>query len=308
MPDTLQKALRARLLRAPAFRTLLEHLHHLTGLDTLFLDPLGNILLSHPRRETRPLCRALHTHPSTRDTCIRHRLGLLSHPDSHQPAPACCSAGLRQIIHPLRINDQTLGHLLLIGYRDPDSGEDETRSAWTRTARAGGPLSWVEWKTQWQTAPRFTPEQIQAVRHWIDLGLRDVHRRLQDHQPADLLAPENVLPAKIHYICESIRQHYGQPVRLGDLAADCNLSPEHLSRLFHQTTGLRFKDYLTEVRLNRACELLLETDDLIADISAHVGYSTLSRFNRSFREHTGMTPSEYRKRKKPFFRSSEKGS
>ena len=307
MPDPIQKALRARLLRAPAFRTLLEHLHHLTGLDTLFLDPLGNILLSHPRRETRPLCRALHSHPATRSACIRNRLGLLAQLESNPRTPTCCAAGLRQMAHPVRINDQTLGHLILIGYRDPQNGENETRTAWTQTARDGGPLSWIDWKQHWQKAPPFTPEQIHAIQHWIELGLRDVHRRLQDHQPRDPLPPENPLPANIHFICDAIRQNYSQTIRLGDLAAQCKLSPEHLSRLFHQTTGLRFKDYLTEVRLNRACELLIETNDLIADISAHVGYSTLSRFNRSFRDYTGMTPSEYRKRKKPFFRTSEKG-
>ncbi len=306
MPDSLQKALRARLLRAESFRNLLEDLHHLTKLDTLFLDPLGNTLLSCPRRETRPLCRSLHTHPATRDTCLRHRLGLLTGLSPRQTVPTCCASGLRQIIHPLRIDDQTLGYLLLIGYRDPGSGESETQEAWTRNARIGGPLSWMEWKRRWETAPCFTPRQIEAVCRWIELGLKGVHHRLEE-PPAAAIPPENILPANIHYVCESIRKHYGESVRLGSLAEACGISPEHLSRLFHQTTGLRFKDYLTEVRLARACELLIETDNLVADIASHVGYSTLSRFNRSFRDFTGMTPTEYRKRKKPFSRKTEKG-
>lgn len=305
MPDTLQKALRTRLLRSPHLRTLLEDLHLLTRLDTHILDPLGNTLLTHPRRETRPLCRALHAHPPTRAACTRLRLQHLAAPPPPE-SPPCCAAGLRQIHHPLRINDQPLGTLLLAGYRDPDHGPAETQHAWSRAAAAGSPLPWTDWHTHWLHAPAYSPRQIQAIQHWINLALHDLHRHLQDPNP--FLTPDHAIPATIHHICTLIRDRHPHPVKLNDLAAELNLSPEHLSRLFHQTTGLRFKDYLAEVRLNHACERLLHSNDRIADIALAVGYPTLSRFNRIFRDFTGMTPSEYRKRKKPFFRTSEKGS
>jgi len=303
MPDALSKALRTRLARSPQLRRHLDDLHQLSGLDISFLDSLGNILLTTPRGGNISLCQILRRTERTGRSCTLCRQGLLL----ESPATVLCKSGLRQIATPILLDQIPLGYLVLSGYRDPEHGLEETKAAWVQSARAGSAWSWTDWESRWRQAPAFTPHQTEALRRWMDLAARDALRRLEELTPEDPLTRDRAFPPLIRQACDLIRDRYHTPLQLRDVAAACQVSSEHLSRLFHAQTGLRFRDYLAEVRLNHACELLRETTRPIAGISENVGYSTLSRFNSAFRSHTGTTPSAYRKHEKPLFRSSEKG-
>ena len=56
-----------------------------------------------------------------------------------------------------------------------------------------------------------------------------------------------------------------------------------------------FSEYVNLLRVNRACDLLNDTDKKIADISEDAGFSTIRSFNRAFARHMNMTPIQYRK-------------
>jgi len=81
---------------------------------------------------------------------------------------------------------------------------------------------------------------------------------------------------------------------LNEVAAQVNLSPSHFSVVFSQETGQTFKEYLTEVRIKKAKELLRMTTLRSAEISYQVGYSDPHYFSYVFRKNTGATPSEFR--------------
>lgn len=91
-----------------------------------------------------------------------------------------------------------------------------------------------------------------------------------------------------------IRQHYNENITLNMLAEQFYLHPNYLSRLFKEKTGDNFVDYLTQVRMNKVKELLRSTDHKIIEICYIVGYNNSRYFNKVFKQHTGMTPSEYR--------------
>lgn len=194
------------------------------------------------------------------------------------------------------VDGQAVGFLVLSGYRDPETGIEEARQAWTRSAREGGTIPWKTWLHAWQQTPELGGDKLSALRRWLELAGADTLRRLEE-EPS-LRDREQVFPAHVHKACQLVREHYHESLKVGEIAASLGISAEHFSRLFHQTTGLRFRDYLTETRLNRACEYLATTNDRVADIAERVGYSTLSRFNRGFLEHTGMTPTAWRRRKR----------
>jgi AraC-like DNA-binding protein len=84
-------------------------------------------------------------------------------------------------------------------------------------------------------------------------------------------------------------------IRLGEAAASCGLSAGHLSRLFHQSTGLTFQEYVRRFRLERACELLSGTNQSITEIAFESGFQSISQFHRSFRAVYGRAPLKYRK-------------
>ncbi|XID92000.1 response regulator [Paenibacillaceae bacterium WGS1546] len=91
-----------------------------------------------------------------------------------------------------------------------------------------------------------------------------------------------------------IRNHYHEDLSLEKVASIVYLNPIYFSQLFKQKTGKGFKEYVTHLRLERAMELLRESELKIADISERVGYPDMRHFSQIFRKKSGLTPSEYR--------------
>lgn len=92
-----------------------------------------------------------------------------------------------------------------------------------------------------------------------------------------------------------ILNHYERDIGLKDICGYVFLSPSYFARVFKQETGHSPISFLIQTRINRAKELLAETDDKASDIALSVGFSNQQRFNETFKKITGMTPLEYRK-------------
>ena len=84
---------------------------------------------------------------------------------------------------------------------------------------------------------------------------------------------------------------------MNQAAAMVNISPSYFSTLFRQETGKTFIEYLTEVRLSKAKELLMCTDMRSSEIGYQVGYKDSHYFSYIFKKVCGCTPKEYRSRK-----------
>lgn len=100
----------------------------------------------------------------------------------------------------------------------------------------------------------------------------------------------------IKNVKEYIEIHYGDNITLNLLAEKVYVHPAYLSTLFKRKTGCNFKEYLTEVRVNKARELLNDVSLRISDVAALVGYDGPKHFSKVFREITGLTPTDYRNR------------
>lgn len=90
-----------------------------------------------------------------------------------------------------------------------------------------------------------------------------------------------------------IQQHYMDNISLDSCADYTGTSPFLLSKSFKRVTGQNFIDYLTELRLNKAKELLRDTDLKMNDVALQVGYQQ-SYFNRIFKKQEDITPTRYR--------------
>lgn len=93
---------------------------------------------------------------------------------------------------------------------------------------------------------------------------------------------------------EFIRQHYVQDLSLQFVADFFEVSPSYLSQIFKKEMGETFINYVIRYRIERAKDLLNETELTIAKISEEVGYSNAQQLIRVFRKLEGMTPGEYR--------------
>ena len=92
-----------------------------------------------------------------------------------------------------------------------------------------------------------------------------------------------------------IYQHYGEDLSLEMLAEKVYLSSGYLSFIFKKETGQNFSAHLLEVRMEKAKELLCNSNMKVAQVSEQVGIPNVSYFCRSFREYYGSSPESYRK-------------
>ncbi|AIQ22295.1 AraC family transcriptional regulator [Paenibacillus sp. FSL H7-0737] len=111
---------------------------------------------------------------------------------------------------------------------------------------------------------------------------------------------------KVHQIIE--RDYSNSNLCINSIADELSMSPIYLSRLYKQLTTKALPDIISEMRLNKAKELLKTSECTIVDIAEKTGFTSSSYFYRLFKNSTGITPSDYRKKRDPlqFCAASEK--
>ena len=94
-----------------------------------------------------------------------------------------------------------------------------------------------------------------------------------------------------------IKKHYDEEISLEQVANRCFLNQAYFSRIFKQCTGATFTDYLIELRMEKAKELLAQGTYKVYEVSQRVGYKSEKYFFRIFKQYMGCSPSDYYRRK-----------
>ena len=97
----------------------------------------------------------------------------------------------------------------------------------------------------------------------------------------------------IELVLEYIREHYREKITLNQMSALLNISQGHLSCIFKKQTGKNFSDYVTEVKIEKAKELIETYQYMMYEISDMLGFDTQYYFSAVFKKITGYTPKEY---------------
>lgn len=116
------------------------------------------------------------------------------------------------------------------------------------------------------------------------------------HEKQDVNSPSKSEPSNmIDVAMQYIQTHYEDNLTLEKVAAAIYLNKVYFSQLFKQKTGIGFKDYVIELRMTKAKELLKEPQLRVADVAELVGYQDMRYFTQVFRKTIGTTPTEYRR-------------
>ncbi|HHX12384.1 MAG TPA: helix-turn-helix transcriptional regulator [Clostridiales bacterium] len=91
-----------------------------------------------------------------------------------------------------------------------------------------------------------------------------------------------------------IEENYHKDISLDDISRKVDISPYYFSKLFKEETGENFIEYLTNMRIKKAKNLLVHSDMNIKNICVDTGYSDPNYFSRIFKKQVGVTPTEYR--------------
>ena len=95
---------------------------------------------------------------------------------------------------------------------------------------------------------------------------------------------------------EYIGDNFARDISLDDVSRVVNISPYYFSKLFKEATGENFIEYLTNIRIEKAKELLTGSDLSMKEICSMCGYQDPNYFSRTFKKNVGLTPTEYKEK------------
>ena len=152
----------------------------------------------------------------------------------------------------------------------------------------------------------FAERQLMRIRN--STGIRRFNEFLElilvlsEHQDYQLLS-NNQLQSfdndasmkRISDVVDYITENYSSQFSMAEIAERTGMDSSQFSRYFRRVSGNTFTSFVNRLRINKACQLLMETDQYVSTICYHVGYNNVANFNRRFIEIKNMTPSDYRK-------------
>ena len=122
-----------------------------------------------------------------------------------------------------------------------------------------------------------------------------VSELLKQEEISEGLSTERI-PEEIVSAIRFINRHYNEPVSLEQAAERAHMSRYDFCPIFHSATGATFLEYLYNVRLAKAHQLLLGSDLSLNEISSRCGFSSTSHLTRIFKNAYGIPPRDFRKR------------
>lgn len=169
-------------------------------------------------------------------------------------------------------------------------------------SRTTGGLDFLDFRPGCVLMHRLVDEAIARDSGWIRM-CRSLLNELSTLAMRNLARHGRQLPADEQYSSAQIvtynARHYIQknfqhPLTLAQVAHHVALSPNYLASLFKRQFGRTIIDYLTEVRIEEAKRLLLDTELKVARIASEVGYNSPYYFSRAFKQVAGCSPRQYR--------------
>jgi AraC-like DNA-binding protein len=142
-----------------------------------------------------------------------------------------------------------------------------------------------------------TSQGIARLGHF--LILMELLATCEDYQLlSDISAPQRADEHNIdrtNRAVDYIFSHYSRELSLEEVAAHLEMKPTYFSRVFKQSTGRTFVEFVNRLRVSKSCELLSDGAKPVTDVCFESGFGNISNFNRRFLQLKGMTPSDYRR-------------
>ena len=131
-----------------------------------------------------------------------------------------------------------------------------------------------------------------AVRSGITLMLVRMARRLNLNEKNVPKSSERDM--SVYNVLEYIDEHIAEPLEVSELAGMCNMSYSNFAKLFRENYGRSCKEYIQYIRVNRAQDLLLNSDFNLDYIAQEAGFYDCSHFIRQYKKWRGITPKQER--------------
>ncbi|RPJ32196.1 MAG: helix-turn-helix domain-containing protein [Verrucomicrobiaceae bacterium] len=291
MPRIIRLALYQKLRELPEMQDFQRDFELLSGLKLTFVDELG--LGDDCAAEASPLCAAMKESAAGRAACSRLRHGLFADATEH-PACAMCDSGLAEVVVPVRISGIPAGFFVFGGVAVETPNPPSRHKSRHLLRKAGVEIDDAALDQLLDASPVLSREKLEAYQRIAHLAAKQIALKVTD-QLAD---PEAQMPPAVLKACGFIRARgLVDDISLALVARHCAVSEGHLSRMFHHATGLTFREYVAQVRVEHAKALLLSTPRGVTEIAYESGFQSLSQFHRVFRKAFSSTPGAMRRQR-----------
>ena len=280
------------LRRSRLFRNYESVFGEATGLPLVLRAREYWQLAHHGKKGENPFCALLAEHPETLAVCLQAHDEMIHHTGT-RPHTITCPFGLTETAVPVKLGAETIGFLRIgqVLRRAPGKAREtsDTEKVTATIVRHGVRFN-NEFRQAWEKNPLIAPDKYNAVVRLLTF-FADQLSALSNQL---MMEAKNTEPPLVTKARAYIAQHKCEALSLGTVAAAAGASVFHFCKVFHQSTGLKFTDYVARVRVEEARHRLLNPNLRINEVAYDVGFQSLTQFNRTFKRVFGQSPSEFR--------------
>jgi AraC-like DNA-binding protein/ligand-binding sensor protein len=239
-----------------------------------------------------PFCEALNLCESACNACHETNRKLMREAEVRGPMSCSCFAGLEATAVPVKMGASVIGFLKTGQVFTKPPAEDQFERIISALGRKALSETFVSQLKEAYLATRSVdPQRYESM----VVLLQTFSDQLGQYVESLAIIEEGNEPSAIARARRFIHSNVDQSLPLGQVAREAGLSESHFCRLFKESTGLTLTDYVNRCRVDWAKRELLRPEVRISEIAFHVGYQSLSQFNRSFARIAGVSPSKFRR-------------
>ena len=242
----------------------------------------------HNKTNENPFCRMLAERPATLSVCLQSHAEIVRHTGT-SPRTETCPFGLTETAVPVRLGKRTIGFLRIGQVLRRSAIESDKSRAKSRLAQCGVPFNGALRKA-WEATPIIPKDKYAAIVRLLSFFAA----QLSSLANQLVLERQNVEPRLVQKARDYIEQHKAEQLSLGAVAKAAGASVFHFCKVFRKSTGIKFTDYVTRVRLEDARTQLLNPNRRVSEVAYDVGFQSLTQFNRTFKRVFGQSPTEFR--------------
>lgn len=124
-------------------------------------------------------------------------------------------------------------------------------------------------------------------------AVKDLLMKLSEGGSGELKTETQSYSPMVQEMIMAVEKNYGMALNLNSFAEKFHLTPEYISNMFAKETGISFSNYRKKVRMEKAKELLLNTDMKIYEVACAVGYPDQKYFSKVFKEYAGVSAKQF---------------
>jgi AraC-like DNA-binding protein len=281
----------------------IEYMQNTYGYDVAIFDPYG---LMHMNSEldqalrgyfihTNPFCMRVKTNLRLWRICILLKKMIIARIEREsRPFWGECYCGVVEYVYPFFSEGQLIGAVCAAGYKGRPINPQLERILCNQTGMTKSELNNLR-----TTSLKDIPENSESIGCQFGI-LAKLLEYMAGQNALEWMDSGNQMNSKeqqLHVMraLEYIKEMYAQPIKVKDVADFCYMSESYLQHLVKNSHGCGIYELLLERRLDKACNLLRNTDLKIAEVASLCGYTDPNYFSTSFKNRYGITPRQYRR-------------